>query len=96
MSVLAAEAYAFLEVHFLHWVEAMSLIGRFNEAIECVMQLELWSNDSGEGEVSTTKVCLFYHIKVATLRSQEFGAYKYHRANSVKPSRFSQLIAEDF
>ena len=72
MSILAAKAYAFLKVHLLHWVEAMSLIGRFNEAIECVVQLELWFNDSGEGKVSTTKVCPFYHIKVATPGPQKF------------------------
>jgi hypothetical protein len=96
MSILAAEAYAFLKVHLLHWVEAMSLIRRFNEAIECVMQLELWSNESGEGEVSTTKVCLFYHIKVATPGPRKFEAYNYYRAKSVKLSRLSHTIADDF
>jgi hypothetical protein len=96
MSILAAEAYAFLKVHLLHWVEAMSLIGRFNEAIECVMQLELWSNECGEGEVSTTKVCLFYHIKVATPGPRKFEAYNYYRAKSVKLSRLSHTIADDF
>ena len=96
MNILAAEAYAFLKVHLLHWVEAMSLIGRFNEAIECVMQLELWSNNSGEGEVSTTKVCALYHIKVATSGPQKFEAYNYYRAKSVKLSRLSHTIADDF
>jgi hypothetical protein len=96
VSTLVAEVYVFLKIHLLHWVEAMSIIRRFNVAIECVMQLELWSNDSGGGEVSTIKVYLFYHIKTAIPGPQKFEAYNYHRAKSVKLSRLSHTIAGDF
>ena len=74
----------------------MSLIRKVNEAIECVMQLELWSDDSGEGEVSTTKVCPSYHMKVATQGPPKFEAYNHYSAESVKIFKLSHTIADDF
>jgi hypothetical protein len=53
---LAAEVHEFLKVHFLHWVEAMSLIRRTDDTIENLIQLEVWLNEIGGVEAPVVKV----------------------------------------
>jgi hypothetical protein len=96
LSNLAVEVYAFLKVHLLHWVEAMSLIRRFDEAIESVIQLELWFDDFGGENISMTKVHHFDHIGTTKLRLQKVEAYNRHRSKNAKLSRLSHTIADDF
>jgi uncharacterized protein YjiK len=45
----ASEARAFLEVHLLHWLEAMSLMRKLDEAIVGIRQLECCLNGSHGG-----------------------------------------------
>jgi uncharacterized protein YjiK len=45
-SKAASEAFAFLEIHLLHWLEAMSLLQRLDEAILGIRQLESCLIDS--------------------------------------------------
>ncbi|KAK4983552.1 hypothetical protein LTR50_007160 [Elasticomyces elasticus] len=44
------EVHEFLKVHLLHWLEAMSLIARVDEAVESVIQLEMWLSIAGVRE----------------------------------------------
>ncbi|KAK5011794.1 hypothetical protein LTR28_003609 [Elasticomyces elasticus] len=45
----ATEVHEFLKVHLLHWLEAMSLIARVDEAVKSVIQLETWLSVAGVG-----------------------------------------------
>lgn len=62
---VAAKAHKFLKVHFLHWVEAMGLIRRVNEAVESLSQLEVCLNAIGGEEVSMTQVSTIVHFNSA-------------------------------
>ena len=42
VSVMVGEVHEFLGVHLLHWLEALSLIARLDEAAEIVIQLDVW------------------------------------------------------
>ncbi|KAK4996205.1 hypothetical protein LTR66_004126 [Elasticomyces elasticus] len=45
----AIEVHEFLELHLLHWLEAMGLIARVDEMVESVIQLEVWLSVAGVG-----------------------------------------------
>jgi hypothetical protein len=36
------EVYDFLTIHFLHWLEAMSLLGRVKECLDSLRSLARW------------------------------------------------------
>ncbi|KAG7414192.1 Vegetative incompatibility protein HET-E-1 [Fusarium oxysporum f. sp. rapae] len=47
------EVYDFLMTHFLHWVEAMSLLGRVKECLDSLRSLARWSESLKDLRVST-------------------------------------------
>jgi hypothetical protein len=83
VSGLATEVYAFLKIHLLHWVEAMGLIRRLNEAIEGVIQLEQWLNDFEGEKFSVIKVRPLNRTRTFA-RLEKLGAYSHYRVKNAR------------
>ncbi|EGU72931.1 hypothetical protein FOXB_16560 [Fusarium oxysporum f. sp. conglutinans Fo5176] len=47
------EVYGFLTTHFLHWLEAMSLIGRVKECLDALRSLARWVETREDSSLST-------------------------------------------
>ncbi|PTD03474.1 Vegetative incompatibility protein HET-E-1 [Fusarium culmorum] len=47
------EVYNFLTTHFLHWVEAMSLLGRAKECLDSLRSLARWLENCEDSSLST-------------------------------------------
>ncbi|EXL39972.1 hypothetical protein FOCG_17422 [Fusarium oxysporum f. sp. radicis-lycopersici 26381] len=47
------DVYGFLTTHFLHWVEAMSLLGRVKECLDALKSLARWLEARNDSRLST-------------------------------------------
>ncbi|KAF5529466.1 heterokaryon incompatibility protein het-E-1 [Fusarium mexicanum] len=47
------EVYDFMTTHFLHWVEALSLLGRIKECLDSLTSMTRWLESQGRSNLST-------------------------------------------
>ncbi|KAM0293687.1 hypothetical protein ACHAPM_011557 [Fusarium culmorum] len=65
------EVYDFLTTHFLHWLEAMSLLGRVEECLDSLRSLARWLEVEGHSDMVNSVVFSHDSTKVASASRDE-------------------------